>query len=121
MSIVALILSLLIVALGGVGIVSPARFIRIVRWFETPSGLYVGAALRLGLGAALLLAAPDSRAPTPVRIAGLVFALLGAATPFLGRRPGGAPRPLARTGVGVRGWGLVTLGLGLLLAHAVAP
>ena len=63
MALVAFFLSLLLAALGALGVGAPRRFVGIVRYFETPKGLYVGAVLRLVLGATLLLAAPASRAP----------------------------------------------------------
>ncbi len=120
MALVALVLSLLIAVLGAVGVASPARFISIVRYFETPTGLYLAAVLRLVMGVALFVSAPVSRAPALMRVLGLLIILAGVVTPLLGRRSGGAPRLLAGTGVGIRGWATITLGLGLLLAYAVA-
>ncbi len=121
MALVALVLSLLIAALGAVGVASPVRFISIVRYFETPTGLYLAAALRLALGSALFVSAPVSRAPGLMRVLGVLIVLAAVVTPLLGRRRGGAPRPLSGTGVGIRGWATINLGLGLLLAYAVAP
>jgi len=58
----AMALCLLVAVLGAIGVVSPGALLRIARHFQTPSGLYAAAALRIILGGALLLAAPTSRA-----------------------------------------------------------
>ena len=120
MALVALLLSLLIAALGALGVVSPSRFLAVVRFFETPKGLYVAAALRVALGVALFLAAPSSRAPDALRIFGVLAVVAGVATPLLGRSRR-ATRALSGTGLTVRGWAALALVLGLLLAFAVSP
>ena len=66
MTLVALVSSLLIAVLGAVGVASPARFVGIVRYFETPRGLYLAAAFRLALGVALVFSAPVSFMDTGV-------------------------------------------------------
>ncbi len=122
MTLIALFLSFLLAALGVLGIASPQRFLRVVRFFETPTGLYLAAALRVVLGVALLFSAPMSRAPEVLRIAGVIFIVAGITAQFYAlQRSRKPPRLLAGTGVGVRGWAAITLVLGLSLAYALAP
>jgi hypothetical protein len=118
MALVALILSLLIAAFGALGVVSPARFIAVVRSFETPAGLYVAAAIRVVLGISLYLSAPASRAPDLMRVLGIIITVVGIATPLLGRSRR-ATRLLSGPGLRVRGWAGLAVVLGLLLAFSV--
>jgi uncharacterized membrane protein YidH (DUF202 family) len=122
MTLVALVLSLLVAALGALGLLSPARLVGVVRHFQTPAGLYAAAALRLVLGAALLFAAPASRAPTALRILGVFLVLAGLVTPFFGLE---RFRKLldwwsTRGTAFERAWAAFALALGLLLAYALA-
>ena len=119
MTLLALAFSLSIAALGVLGVVSPSRFLAVVRYFETPTGLYLAGALRVVLGTVLYLAAPPSRAPEFLRVFGVVVAVVGLATPLLGRSRR-ATRVLSGTGLGVRGWAGLALVLGLLLAFVVS-
>ena len=80
----ALAFSLLIVGLGVMGLVSPPRSIGVVRAFATPGGLYFAAAVRIVMGTALYLAAPDSRAPELLRVLGVITLVVGFATPLFG-------------------------------------
>ncbi len=122
MTLVALVLSLLLAALGALGMASPQRFLSVVRFFEAPTGLYLTAALRVVLGVALFFSAPMSRAPEVMRIAGVIFIVAGIIAPFYAlQRSRKPPRLLAGTGVGVRGWSAITFVLGLSLAYALAP
>jgi hypothetical protein len=121
MAIVAFAISLLIAALGVLGIVSPPRLLGVVRHFQTPAGLYVATALRLVLGSALFLAAPTSRAPETVRIVGIVVFVAGLITPLFGLER--FRRLLdwwSALGPAVlRAWASFALAVGLLLAYAV--
>ena len=123
MALVAFGISLLIVAVGALGIISPPRLLAAVRHVQTPAGLYAIAALRLVFGAALFLAAPTSRAPETVRIVGIVVFVAGLTTPLFGLE---RFRRLLDWGAGlgpavIRGWASLALGFGLLLAYAVVP
>ncbi len=122
MTLIALFLSLLLAALGALGIASPQRFLSVVQFFETPTGLYLATALRVVLGVALFFAAPMSRAPEVMRIASVIFIVAGIITLFYAlQRSRKPPRLLAGTGVGVRGWAAISFVLGLSLAYALAP
>lgn len=123
MAVVALILSLFIAALGGLGVASPSRLLGVVRSFQTPAGLYYAAGLRVVLGTALFFAAPDSRAPGLLRVLGVFVIVAGVITPFFGLE---RYRRLLewwslQGPVFVRVWAACALLFGLLLTYAVAP
>ncbi len=84
MILVALVLSVFIVALGVFGIIAPSRLLAVARSFQTPAGLYFAAAFRFVLGVALLLAARTSRSPQLVYLLGLIILIAGLMTPFFG-------------------------------------
>jgi len=84
MTVIAFILSLMVVAFGALGVISPRRLLAFVQRFETPAGLYSAAAFRLVLGLTLLFAAPDSRAPDIIRIIGIIIVVAGLITPLIG-------------------------------------
>lgn len=122
MAFVAFALSLLIAVFGGLGLISPDRLVGVVRRFQTPTGLYVAAAIRVVLGVALFLAAPTSRAPELLHVLGVVIFVAGLVTPLFGvdrfRR---LLDWWSALGPGfLRFWGASALVLGLLLAYAVA-
>ena len=122
MVVVALVLSLFIAALGALGIAAPGRLVAVVRSFETPAGLYAAAALRLALGIALFVAAPDSRAPNVIRILGVLIFIAGLATPFFGLE---RIRKLLdwwsnRGSLFLRLWSGIACGFGVWLAYTVA-
>lgn len=123
MTLVALVLSLLIVALGALGIASPSRLLGLVRRFQTPAGLYLAAGVRVALGVALFFAAPTSRAPEFIRILGVVIIVAGLITPFIGLE---RVRKLvdwwsARGATFVRAWAAFACAFGLVLAYALVP
>ena len=123
MTFVALALSIFIAAFGALGVVSPERLLGVVRRFQTPTGLYAAAAIRLVLGVALFFAAPTSRAPETVRVVGVVVFVAGLITPFFGlERFRRLVEWWSALGPGlVRTWAASTFVIGLLLAYAVVP
>ncbi len=122
MTIVAVILSLLVAALGALGIVAPGRLVELGRAVLTPAGLYVAAAFRVILGLVLFVAAPDSRAPDAIRIFGVIIIVHGLATPFVGVERSRKLLDLwtRRGSLFMRLWGCVACGLGVWLAYTVA-
>ena len=122
MTLVALVLSLLVAALGALGVASPSRLLGVVRYLQTPAGLYLTATLRVVLGAALFLAAATSRAPELIRIVGTVIVVTGLVGPFFGlERFRRLLRWSGRGSVFVRAWAAFAVAFGLLLAYAVVP
>ncbi|HNR13621.1 MAG TPA: hypothetical protein PLG17_03660 [Thermodesulfobacteriota bacterium] len=123
MQTLAFVFSLVLVALGIVGVVSPAVILRFARWFARPYGLMTAATVRIIMGVAFFLAAPESRAPAAIRIVGLFIILAGVVTPFFGA--GRSQQVITWwSGQGLlfqRAWSGIALLFGLLLAYAVAP
>jgi uncharacterized membrane protein len=123
MTLVALMICLLTAVFGALGIASPARLLAVVRHFQTPMGLYFAAGIRLLLGVALLFAAPTSRAPGFINILGVLIIVIGVITLFVGLK---RFRSLldwwsAQGSAFIRGWAVLALLFGLLLAYAIVP
>ena len=116
-------LSLLVAALGAIGVVAPGELRGIARHFQTPSGLYAAAAFRVVLGGALVVAAPTSRLPRAIRTVGIVILVAGLITPFLGLdRFRGILEWLSAQGpTATRIWAGVALAFGCLLIYALFP
>ena len=117
----ALLFSLLVVALGALGLASPSQVVRVARYFQTPPGLYFAAAVRVAMGVALFFAAPASRSPEVLRILGVVIIVAGVITPFFGLA---RFRRLfdwwsAKGPAFIRAQAAFALVLGLLLAYAL--
>ena len=70
--------------LGFAAAVAPDTVIAISRHMVSPIGIYAAAALRSGIGIALLLIATGSRAPTILRIMGVASLIAGLTYPILG-------------------------------------
>ncbi len=123
MTLVALIICLLTSAFGALGIASPSRLLGVVRYLQTPVGLYFAAGIRVLLGVALLFAAPTSRAPGLILILGVAIIVIGVITPFFGLER--FRRLLdwwsAQGSAFVRGWAVLALVFGLSLAYAIVP
>ena len=84
MSLVAALSGLLIIAVGTLGVVSPSRLLALVARSQSQRGLYVLAAARIMIGAALFMAAAGSRAPAFLQVLGVMSVVAGVATPFFG-------------------------------------
>lgn len=123
MAYIAFTLGLLVTALGALGIFSPLQLVDVVRHFQTLAGLYVAAALRLVLGAALFFAAPTSRAPKVVRIVGGIVFVAGLITPLFGleRFQRLLDWWVAQGPAVIRLWGGFASAFGLLLVYAIMP
>src|SRR5205807_4032871 len=123
MQLLALFIALLISLVGLTGVISPETLASLGQHALTPVGLYVVAAIRIGIGTILLLAAPVSRAPRTLRVFAILAIIAGLATPFVGlahsRRV--VDWWLAQGFFWVRLHAGIALVLGGLLAYAVAP
>lgn len=82
MTALAIIFCLFIASLAGLGVVSPPMFLDIVRRLTSLQGFYLLAILRIAFGAVLYLAAPESRLPGLIEVAGIVIVVSGVITPF---------------------------------------
>ena len=72
------------IALGVAAAVAPDAVIASSRYMVSPVGIYAAAALRSGIGVALLLVARGSRAPAILRIMGVALLIAGLTMPILG-------------------------------------
>ena len=70
--------------LGIAAAVAPDFVVESSRRMVSPTGIYVAAALRMGIGVSLLLLAQDSQAPKVLRLMGLAVLAVGIVLPFLG-------------------------------------
>ena len=84
MAFVAFTLGCLTALVGVVGVFAPSVLATLTGMFHGPLGLALAALLRLVLGAALFVAAPQSRAPFVFRLLGAVTFAVGLLTPLIG-------------------------------------
>ena len=123
MRLLGLLVALFIALVGLTGVFAPDCLMTIGRHSVTPVGIYIVAALRIGIGLLLARVAPVSRAPKTLRILGVIAVLGGVATLFLGAERGqailewwSAQGPvLIRLGPGL------ALVLGGFIAYALTP
>jgi hypothetical protein len=122
----ALVVGVLILAVGAVGIVAPAGLVWIAQHSITPSAFYVIAAVRIALGLVLISVASDSRAPRMLRVLGYLILLAGVATALTGLV--GIERArvmiewwLKQGSAVVRLTGVLVLALGGFVAFACTP
>jgi hypothetical protein len=119
----ALLIGVLLIVQGLGGIIAPDAFVAVVRLFQTPSILYVAAALRITIGIVLLCAATESRLPIFLRVFGVLIVIGGVLTPFVGVQFAHTVLALwASRGPGlVRLFAVFSLALGLFTVYAVRP
>jgi hypothetical protein len=84
MAFIAFTLGTLTLVIGTIGVVVPAWLAALATAFHGPFGLALAAGLRLLLGAALFVAAPQSRAPLVFRALGALTFALGLLMPLMG-------------------------------------
>jgi hypothetical protein len=108
----ALLIALVVMAVGMAGVFAPDRLLTVGRYMATPAGLYVAAAVRVGFGLVLMLAAPISRAPGTLRAFGAFALVAGLTTPLIGVERARAILDWEAT----QGIALVRVGAGLALA-----
>jgi hypothetical protein len=123
MRVLAFIISLCVAALGAVGIISPMSFLTFIRRFASPSWLTAVGALRVVMGVSLYFSSLVSRLSKFIRYLGMITFVSGLITPFFGVE---RTRRLIswwshRGAEFLRIWAVAALGMGLLLAWALAP
>jgi hypothetical protein len=84
MAFFAFTLGTLMLVIGTIGMVLPFWVVALATILRGPFGLAFAAGLRLLLGAALFVAAPQSRAPVAFRVLGVLTFAAGALMPFMG-------------------------------------
>ncbi len=124
MVLVALAMCALGAVLGAVGIVYPEVLVGLIRvLFETPTGLYATAGIRLVFGVVLFFAAPTSRAPKTLRVLGAIVIVAGLAMPIVGVEGFRirVERFSALDPGFLRTYAVFALGVSALLAYALVP
>ncbi len=84
MAFVAFTLGSLTALAGTIGLFAPNVLVAMTSAFHGLLGLTLAATIRLVLGAALFVAAPDSRAPLVFRALGVLMFFVGLLTPLIG-------------------------------------
>ena len=84
MKLLGLLVALFIALIGLTGIFAPNRLLTISQSSVTPIGIYVAAALRIGIGLVLVRVASSSRAPKVLFAFGVIAVIAGLVTLFLG-------------------------------------
>ena len=77
-------LGIIVILAGLLGLVAPNVLLSMGRSVITPAGIYIIAALRIGVGILFIYTARTSRMPRTVRVLGLAVVLAGIATPVFG-------------------------------------
>ena len=119
----AMAVGFVIAAIGALGIAAPSAVFEFGRSLQSGGALYVLAALRIALGAILIWAAPDARAPRMLRIFGGLIIVAGVATPFFGLERSRAVFDWWSTqgSVYMRAWPVTAIILGLFIAYVAVP
>jgi hypothetical protein len=121
MRLIGFLIALFLAAIGLTGVIAPDCLMMIGRNSVTPVGLCIVAALRISIGLVLAGVAPVSRAPTALRILGVIAVIAGVATLLLGAERAQAVlewwsgQGLVRLGAGI------ALILGSFIAYALIP
>ncbi len=123
MKILAFAIAVLMICLGLTGLVWPEGLVRIGHFSFTQIGLYIIAVLRVAIGLALYLAAPDSRTPKTLRVIGVLVCVAGVATALISIERAQAMMDWwSSHGSGfVRVAAILVVGIGSFIAYATAP
>ncbi len=121
MRLLGLLVALFITLIGLTGILSPSRLMTISQYVATPVGIYLAAALRIGIGLVLVRVAPRSRAPKVLLTLGVIAVIAGLATLFLGMERAQAilKWSSAQGPAFTRLWAALPLFLGGFIAYAI--
>jgi hypothetical protein len=122
-NVLAMALGFVVAAIGVLGLVAPSVLLEFGRTLQSPSVLYVVAAVRVGFGVILFWAAADSRTPRTLRILGTFIIIAGVVTPLFGVERARAAFAWWSThgSFFARAWPLAAVGLGLFIAYTSSP
>jgi len=123
MALVAALFGILIASIGVLGVASPPRLISLVSRLQSQRGLYITAAIRIAMGAALWLAAAGSRQPAFLYAFGGIALVAGVLTPFFGVRRFEALLGWwsRRPSLLLRAWCVVVFAFGVAIIWAASP
>jgi hypothetical protein len=119
----AILVGLIIAALGILGIAAPTTLLDATGFALTKTGLYVAAALRVVFGLVLIAAAAASRLPKTLRVLGALIVVAGVITPFFGLERARAMVDWwsAQGPLFMRAWAALAVIFGLFIVYAVTP
>lgn len=119
----AFAIGLLMILLALTGLFWPEALAQVGHYSFTSTGLYVVAIIRLVIGVVLFLAAPASRAPTTLRILGVLVCVAGVAAAIITiERADLLMEWWIGHGIGfIRIAAVVVLAVGSFIAYATAP
>lgn len=120
LKLIVVLFGAVIVGFGAFGVVRPTKLVSWLGSFWKKDHLWLAVVLRLVLGAILLYVAPETRAPSVVRLLGVVSVLAGLGLLAIGRERMQAIAGwwLQRPPAFVRCWAVAALLFGGLLAYA---
>ena len=126
MKTLAFVLTLVIMAVGAVGVVVPSGLVWIAQHSVTSGAFYLIATVRVAFGLVLISVASVSRAPKTLRVLGYLILIAGITTALTGVVAMERARAIIewwlQQGSGVvRLAGVVLLALGSFVAYACAP
>ena len=121
MKLLGLLVALFIGLIGLTGVLGPSRLMAVSQYAVTPVGIYVAAALRIGIGLVLMRVAPSSGAPKVLLTFGVIAVIAGLATLFLGieRAQAILEWSSAQGPAFIRLWAGLPLVLGGFIAYAI--
>ena len=118
-NLLAMSLGFIVAAIGVLALAAPSVLLELGRTLQSPTGLYVVAAVRVGFGTILLWAASNSRTPRTLRILGVFIIIAGLVTPFLGvdRTRAAFDWWSTQGSFFARAWPVAAVGFGLFIAY----
>ena len=126
MKTLAFVVTLVIMAVGAVGVVVPSGLVWIAQHSVTSGAFYLIATVRVAFGLVLISVASVSRAPKTLRVLGYLILIAGITTALTGVAAMERARAIIewwlQQGSGVvRLTGILVLALGSFVAYACAP
>ena len=123
MKLLAFAIALIAIGFSLTGLIRPDSMARLVRYAFSPSGLYVGAIVRVAIGLIFFLGARGSRAPRALRVIGVMICVVSVALAFFTVEYGDSLREWwASNGPAFVRWGsMFAFALGAFVAYATAP
>lgn len=119
----AMLVGIVMAAVGLLGFLSPHTYVRLAWFWENSPGLYIIAAIQLVVGIVLIRAAPTSKTPLGLGALGVIALIEAVFMPLMGH---GRAHVVAdwwthQSPAFLRMWGLLELAVGTLVAWAAAP